>query len=937
VNLDRSRALLQKLSIKDREKNISVPFIFNPNQAKAHDLTRRAYEKNKWIRNIVLKSRRVGMSSYFDALAFCHCLARAQAHALIVAHLKDVSQKGLFRVPRDLALELNQKTKCCDVRASQIIFNHAAGDSHLDIATAGSVGGGRGLTLTFLHLSEAAQYPGADSFLGMLPAVSKAPDTAVILESTAFGRTGIGQTFYEFWVRANTRPPKWNGFTPIFLSWLQDPACVRDELEAEDAPASDLERELMAKPFSCTRAQVAWMRMVLEGECDGSDQKFAQEYPWCLVGDTRISTEEFGIIPIREARANYTTESGKIKYYSSQGVHEVVKATTAAGREIIGTGNHPMIDENGNLLRLCDSVGKKIRLARPTFSRQYDVVHWCDMVMSEHSITVSPELGRFLGYFMGDGSYSCNVISIACCGLDQDVVRDVEFLFDQFFGAHQTRKTGSKKGCSDVRVTRTGFREYANHLGILREQRGHDRTIRKVCVPPCIWRSPREVVREFLRGLFESDGFNGYGQPRVSLFSKYPEFLRDVQFLLLGFGITSRVKSRKTKNKGMANTLDLRTEESIIFNREIGFISERKNCRKGYQPRWTNHTRRAKIEYLDEVVSIERAGEQEVFDVTIEDMHAFCANGLLSHNTPEVAFIATGDPAFTPQEINYAVSTKAPPINKGKLARSGGKIVLEESRATYPTLIWELPIERAWYYVGVDCSRGIESGDFQAITVYNGSTGDIAARFASNQISIPELAENVDKIGRWYNNAMVIVELTGNLGLWCNNTLRDKYFYPNIYIWKGKDDKVASAARSKSQGWETTSRTRDLLFSTFRGKLRDGMKNLPGGLRPKDEELIRQMDLCTLSGGLRWEVEYGHDDILISSMLAVVAASQYPPPNIMSFTANVMDKDRSSSALSKLRVQPDTTQWLKGDLANIFRGSGSAAMKKRCRETLGVV
>jgi hypothetical protein len=115
------------------------------------------------------------------------------------------------------------------------------------------------------------------------------------------------------------------------------------------------------------------------------------------------------------------------------------------------------------------------------------------------------------------------------------------------------------------------------------------------------------------------------------------------------------------------------------------------------------------------------------------------------------------------------------------------------------------------------------------------------------------------------------------------------------------------------------------------------MKNLPGGLRPKDEELIRQMDLCTLSGGLRWEVEYGHDDILISSMLAVVAASQYPPPNIMSFTANVMDKDRSSSALSKLRVQPDTTQWLKGDLANIFRGSGSAAMKKRCRETLGVV
>jgi hypothetical protein len=513
-------------------------------------------------------------------------VARAQAHALIVAHLKDVSQKGLFRVPRDLALALNQKTKCADVRASQIIFNHAAGDSHLDIATAGSVGGGRGLTLTFLHLSEAAQYPGADSFLGMLPAVSKAPDTAVILESTAFGRAGIGQTFYEFWVRANTRPPKWNGYTPIFLSWLDDPACIRPEHEADDAPASDLERELMAKPFSCTRAQIAWMRMVFEGECDGSDQKFAQEYPW----------------------------------------------------------------------------------------------------------------------------------------------------------------------------------------------------------------------------------------------------------------------------------------------------------------------------------------------------------------TPEVAFVATGDPSFTTQEINYALSTKKPPKARGGLVRSGGNVVFEPSR-TGELLIWEQPIPKCWYYVGVDCARGIDSsgakmlstGDFSAMVVFNGTTGNIAARY-QNLIDPPATADLVDMLGRWYNNAMVIVELTGNLGLWCNKILRDQYFYPNLYIWKGKDDKQASAARSKSQGWETTSRTRDLLFATFRGQLRNGMKRIPGGLDVNDEEIIRQMDLCTMSVGMRWEVEFGHDDVLMAALLAVVACSQYPPPNILSFTSNVFEKQRSSSALAKLKPQPNMHQWLKADLKAII-----GADKKKCRSVMGVV
>ena len=67
MNLHNARTLLSKLSIKDRELNISVPFILNTNQSKAHLKLAEAYDKSKWIRTIVLKSRRVGMSSYIDA------------------------------------------------------------------------------------------------------------------------------------------------------------------------------------------------------------------------------------------------------------------------------------------------------------------------------------------------------------------------------------------------------------------------------------------------------------------------------------------------------------------------------------------------------------------------------------------------------------------------------------------------------------------------------------------------------------------------------------------------------------------------------------------------------------------------------------------------------------------------------------------------------
>jgi hypothetical protein len=98
------------------------------------------------------------------------------------------------------------------------------------------------------------------------------------------------------------------------------------------------------------------------------------------------------------------------------------------------------------------------------------------------------------------------------------------------------------------------------------------------------------------------------------------------------------------------------------------------------------------------------------------------------------------------------------------------------------------------------------------------------------------------------------------------------------------------------------------------------MKNIPGGLVPKDEELCEQMDACTMSMGMRWEVEKGHDDVLVCFMLAVVAAAQWPPPNVMSFKHNVMETnaDRSSEAVRALRPQPSLDTALQRDLREIF-------------------
>lgn len=583
MNLDRARQLLSKLDIKHRDLGTTVPFVFNPNQAKCHLIIKEHYEKHGSIRVVILKARRVGMSSYIDGLAVTHCIAKAQAHALIVAHLKDVADKGLFRVPRDLAVSLNDRMPgAADVRTRSIIFPHTGGVSNLDIATAGSVGAGRGLTLSFLHLSEAASYPGQKSFLAILPSVSKAPDTVIALESTAQGRTGIGETFYNYWNGANASGPRWNGFTPIFLSWLDDPTCFRPDREAEDAPASDLEKELMGKPFNASLGQIAWMRMVLEGECEGSELMFNQEYP----------------------------------------------------------------------------------------------------------------------------------------------------------------------------------------------------------------------------------------------------------------------------------------------------------------------------------------------------------------HSPEVAFVATGDPAFTTAEIRYAMSTKKQPIMRGSFERIGkGAKFIQNPRGK--TLLYEQVREKCTYYIGVDCARGIEedtgraTGDFAAYVVLNGTTGDVACRF-SDWVNPVVMAADVDAAGRYFNNAMMNIELTGNLGSWCQQVLRDKYQYSNWYFWKGQKDDKMGAKITRTMGWETQSRSRDLLLATFRGKLHDGMKDNPGGIKLKDEELLRQLDLMTMATGMRWEVQHGHDDVCMACFLAVVACAQYPPSNIISFRGQTLDKDKAGHpAINALRPQQDLAHALYMDQRLILKPE-----KKLCRSMM---
>lgn len=524
MNLSRFTAFLSQLPVRHRDTTSKmVPFRLFPNQLTAVKALAKQYEDKGKLRAIFLKSRRVTVSSLCDAYLFCDCLESPNRENLIVAHVKDTSE-GLFRVPRDLANALNEKASICRVMAKRIEVQHREGISVLDIATAGTVASGRGLTLTNLHLSEAAFFPGQESFLSLLPAVGKGRDTSIFVESTANGTTGDGETFYQFWKQAGSRRSE---YIQIFLGWLTDPAAIAPEEEAADAPATDLERELM-RDFHASKSQIAWMRRTMENECQGYEKTFLVEYP----------------------------------------------------------------------------------------------------------------------------------------------------------------------------------------------------------------------------------------------------------------------------------------------------------------------------------------------------------------HTPSVAFQSSGDPAFTPEERNFAESTVRDPIAQGHIEWREGRPQFVRNR-TGALLIWEEPKPGHKYYIGMDAAVGLESGDFAAISIFDGTTGHQCAQYADKVV--PEVvAYQMHCLGQWYNRALTNGELTGNSGREVLRVLRDHYMYPNFMAWKGKDDKLLGfgANRKPTVWWETTGYSRRKMIEIFRMGLRGGLKKDYFRAIVRDKVLWNQMADASLSETGRWELRHGHDDVLVSAMLAVVSYAQNPPPKV---------------------------------------------------------
>jgi hypothetical protein len=167
-----------RLTIIDKEGK-NVPFKLNPIQA--------AYVAKSSNRDIILKARQQGFSSFILAAFTADFLLKENSNSVVVADKSDNAIALLGRVKHYIqAYEDATNTKVPLKYNSKYQLVNGANNATYTIGTAQEQDFGRSRTITNLHLSEAAFYPNLPSLLaGAAQAV--VPTGKLIIETTANG------------------------------------------------------------------------------------------------------------------------------------------------------------------------------------------------------------------------------------------------------------------------------------------------------------------------------------------------------------------------------------------------------------------------------------------------------------------------------------------------------------------------------------------------------------------------------------------------------------------------------------------------------------------------------------------------------------------------------------------------------------------------------
>jgi len=259
-----------KAALRIRTKAGQIePLNLNPAQTILDEAVTAQMKADGKIRIIILKARQQGLSTYTGGYLYFSVSQQKARKAMVITHHAD-STRALFDMTKRYHDNCPDALKPHTKYSSRKEISFDVLDSSFVVATAGGDSVGRGETLTHVHCSELAFWPKSsapDIWNGLLQAVPNSPNTAVFVESTANGVSGV---YYDLWRGAIEGK---NGFVPVFIPWFTDPT-YREKVSENFERTPD--EEDLAGLYSLDNEQLMFRRRKVAQ--NGLDL-FKQEYP----------------------------------------------------------------------------------------------------------------------------------------------------------------------------------------------------------------------------------------------------------------------------------------------------------------------------------------------------------------------------------------------------------------------------------------------------------------------------------------------------------------------------------------------------------------------------------------------------------------------------------------------------------------------------------
>ncbi len=426
---------------------------------------------------------------------------------------------------------------------------------------------------------------------------------------------------------------------------------------SDSIPAAEIWNEIAYAAWACADPGVQYDTTINEWHTCPEDGRINASNP-CVTGDTLVATangwQRIDSLVGRSARViGADGQPHLVTRIFPTGHKPVYWLTTRAGYRVRITSDHKVLTADQGDVAVKDlQPGDRLMLQGPGFGRQ----------------TLPADLALGIGVAIGDGCLTRSVIE----GREQRVVvltmhaQEAEVLASIASAVNSSKaalKAVGSVGRNDgVQVTRTthGSRlafgsgpvvELFNQFGVLDEGSEGKR------FTPAVFDLDRPALSAVLQGLFTADGtVANYADKSqyVGLDSTSEELLRQVQMLLLSFGIKSKLYAGRRGKTTMSLLPDgrggereypvlpmysLRISRSsrVLFEREIGFHPA--SPKAAALARLNAAMATYRDELTDEVVSVEPAGDADVFDLTEKATHHFVAGGLVVHNCSEYMFL----------------------------------------------------------------------------------------------------------------------------------------------------------------------------------------------------------------------------------------------------------------------------------------------------------